>query len=287
VRVKPLLLAAVALLAAGCCAVPTQPPANAAKLPPVRFLLSFDDGPSPDAGDNPTAKIAATLAFNALQPGIKAVFFVQTRWPCAGGSPVGRKLLRRLAAQGHVLGLHSGSVRGHIEHTAMRPEELADTLAVGNADIAAAGGEMPDLVRPPYWEFNAATLAVYRSAGLGMLFTDVSARDGSLALFQIDPDDGGRMNCDLVCFRQRLVGGTIPTVDGAAPVVVTFHDTNRYTAEHLTVYLSTLLRAARNAGLELAAPPFYSDHAALRQAARARAGASRPWHNSVVAHCAE
>lgn len=278
---------ALCLLSAGCCVLPPEPPANAAALPPVRFLLSFDDGPSPDAGDNPTAKIAETLAFNDIQQGIKAVFFVQTRWSGAGGSPVGRRLMRRLAAEGHLLGLHSGSVRGHVYHTVMHPSELAATLRTGIADIEAVSGETPTLVRPTYWEFNAATLAAYRHAGLAPLLTDVSARDGSLPLFQVSPESGGRMYCDLACFRQRLYKGQIPLLNGAAPAVVTFHDTNRYTAKHLPDYLAALLRAARQAGLAVADPPFYTGHTALRQAAIARAGTSPSWHNSIITQCVE
>ena len=45
----------------------------------IRFLLTFDDGPSIQADDNPTLSILEQLAVNDVQPGIKAVFFVQTR----------------------------------------------------------------------------------------------------------------------------------------------------------------------------------------------------------------
>lgn len=283
---KTFLIATLSTLAAGCCNLPEQLPVNSPPLPPVRFLLSFDDGPSTDTGNNPTAKIAATLASNNIQPGIKAVFFVQTRWPEAGGSALGRQLMQRLAVEKHVLGLHSGSVRGHISHIEMDPIELDATLRTGIADIESVSGEATDLVRPTFWEFNATTLAIYKRAGLKMLMTDASARDGSLALFQVERD-GGRLNCDLVCFRLRLSKGRVAVVDGVAPVVVTFHDTNHYTAEHLPEYLSALVRSARNAGLEVAEPPFYSDHTALRQAAHARTGSTYVWHNSIVKTCKE
>lgn len=283
---KTFFSAALNLLAAGCCNLPARLPANSAMLPPVRFLLSFDDGPSNDSDANPTAIIADTLASNAIQPGIKAVFFVQTRWPEAGGSILGRQLMQRLAAEQHVLGLHSGSVRGHISHSEMTPIELEATLRTGIADIEALSGETAALVRPPFWEFNAATLAAYKRSGLQMLSTDASARDGSWALFQVQRK-GGRLNCDMVCFRLRLSKGRIATVDGVAPAVVTFHDTNHFTAEHLSDYLSALLQAAHNAGLKIADPPFYSDHAVLLKAAHARVGSTYSWRNSIVKKCDE
>ncbi|MGR8935802.1 MAG: polysaccharide deacetylase family protein [Gammaproteobacteria bacterium] len=267
--------------------MPPAPPRESEALPPVRFLLTFDDGPSADVDDNPTVKIADTLASNRIQPGIKALFFVQTRWTGAGGSLLGRSLMRRLAAQGHLLGLHSGSVRGHVDHTAMRQAELEATLRTGIADIAAVSGETPQLVRPTYWEFNAATLAMYRNAGLHPVLTDLSARDGSLPLFQVDPDSGGRLNCDLACFRQRLYNKRVPLLNGVAPVLVAFHDINRYTAEHMPDYLAALLRGARRNGLAIADPPFYTEHAALRQAARMRAGTYPRWRNSIVRQCGE
>lgn len=286
-RLKIACITALALFSAGCCISPRPPAATDAALPPVRFLLSFDDGPSSDTDDNPTAKILAALASNTIQNGIKAAFFVQTRWSGAGGSPLGRRLMRQAAAQGHLLELHSGSERGHIDHTVMTPSDLAAMLHAGIADIEALSGEKPQLVRPTYWEFNAATLTVYRNTGLRPLFTDVSARDGGLPLFQAEPQDGGRMNCDLACFRQRLSKGKAELVDGVAPVIVTFHDPSRYTAEHLPEYLATLVRAAGNAGLHVAEPPFYNDYAALRQAALARSGAAHVWRMRVIKRCDE
>jgi peptidoglycan/xylan/chitin deacetylase (PgdA/CDA1 family) len=47
--------------------------------PPIRFLLTFDDGPSASSFWNPSETVLDSLARNSLQPDIKAVFFVQTR----------------------------------------------------------------------------------------------------------------------------------------------------------------------------------------------------------------
>ena len=102
-------VAITALLLVGACAWrPAVPPWTGAEpYPvPVRFLLTFDDGPSGALSDNPTASILAQLADNPIQPRIKALFFVQTRNAEGGASAVGRGLLQRLHAEGHLLGLH-------------------------------------------------------------------------------------------------------------------------------------------------------------------------------------
>jgi hypothetical protein len=54
------------------------------------------------------------------------------------------------------------------------------------------------------------------------------------------------------------------------PVVVTFHDLNRYTARHAREYLQILLDSAQATGVRLAEKPFYDDTAALQRAAMAR-----------------
>lgn len=268
---KSLLRLVWVFLAAGYAGVLFASESATPLPPPIRFLLTFDDGPSVAVENNPTAKVADTLAANPTQSGIKAVFFIQTRSPTAGGSPVGQRLLQRLAADGHILGLHSGSVRGHVPHTKMDAAELATSLNDGIADIRATSGESSDLVRPPEWAFNAMTLAVYDHTGMAMLLTDLRARDGAGWFFQVDPKTGGKLRDDFAHFRQRWAAGHIATVDGVTPVVVTFHDVNPYTAEHLTTYLATLVQAAHQAGFNVADPPFYADHAALLRAARARA----------------
>ncbi len=272
VQLKTIFPAIACALILGSCAIAPLLSSHTAPLPAVRFLLTFDDGPSPAMEDNPTAKIADTLATNAVQAGIKAVFFVQTRWPGAGGSPVGQILLHRLVAEGHVLGLHSGTARGHIDHTLMSETELATSLADGSGDIKAIQGKAPDLVRPPNWQFNDITLAAYKRASLGMLLTDTFDRDGGPEIFQVRPNTPTRILRDLVRFRERLEAKEISPVNGVVPLVMTFHDPNGFTAEHLTEYLTILPQVAREAGLKIAKRPFYTQRAELWRAARTRVG---------------
>ena len=101
------------LAATGCLKAPVRVAAIPADVPhPARFLLTFDDGPSVWRPYNPTTVILDTLADNAVQPRIKAAFFVQTRSPRRGGHPYGKELLQRIRDEGHVIALHSGSARG-------------------------------------------------------------------------------------------------------------------------------------------------------------------------------
>jgi len=265
--------AALALLLLCGCAGPS--PEQARALPPnaypARFLLTFDDGPSTWEPYNPTRAILDTLARNPVQAGIKALFFLQTRDPRAGGSEAGRALMRREHAEGHVLAVHSGSPRGHIDHRLLPDAELERTLADAESDIAAVAGVAPDLVRPPFWNYDARTLAAYRKRGLRMLLTDVSANDGVIYFWNISLRRRSHLRDALAEVRERIAAGALPVVDGVIPVVVTFHDTNTFTAHHMQEYLRILTGEAAEVGLVLAPKPFYDDRAAIERAARARA----------------
>jgi peptidoglycan/xylan/chitin deacetylase (PgdA/CDA1 family) len=238
---------------------------------PVRFLLSFDDGPSTWQPYNPTRAILDTLADNPVQPGIKAVFFLQTRDSRAGGSEAGRALMRREQAAGHVLAVHSGTPRGHVDHCLLPDPELERSLSDAKADIAAIAGRPPDLVRPPFWNYDSRTLAAYRKGGLRMLLTDVSANDGVIYFWNISLRRRSHLRNALAEARERIARGALPVVDGVIPLVVTFHDTNTFTARHMEEYLRLLTAEAVEVGLVLAPKPFYDDRAAIERAARARA----------------
>jgi peptidoglycan/xylan/chitin deacetylase (PgdA/CDA1 family) len=56
----------------------------------VRFLLTFDDGPSAKTGPNPTEAVLDRLRSNRVENNIKAIFFLQTRYSKAGGAVEGR-----------------------------------------------------------------------------------------------------------------------------------------------------------------------------------------------------
>jgi peptidoglycan/xylan/chitin deacetylase (PgdA/CDA1 family) len=237
---------------------------------PVRFVLTFDDGPDAREKKNSTEDVLDALAENSTQQRIKAIFFVQTRSKKGGATARGRALLEREFAQGHVLALHDGSTLGHPDHCKLSDKALEQSLSDGLADISAIAVR-PTLLRPPYWAYNERTLRAYAQHDLSVLLTDISANDGKVWGYHANPHQRSHLASEMKHVRARMQRGEIPETDGATPIVVTFHDTNDYTAEHLPEYLQMLVDEARKAGLTLAAEPFYEDSAMLERAALARA----------------
>ena len=238
---------------------------------PVRFVVTFDDGPDGRTNDNPTVGILGALAENPTQKDIKAIFFVQTRSASGGATAYGRELLGQEYAQGHVLALHDGSSLGHPNHCRLSDAALEQSLSDGLADLMSITGRAVTLLRPPYWAFNERTLMAYARHQLAVLLTDISANDGKVWGYHGSPRRRKHMAGEMARVRERLKRGEIPEADGITPIVVTFHDTNDYTAEHMREYLQMLVDEARKAGLPLAAQPFYDDGAALERAALVRA----------------
>ena len=155
----------------------------------------------------------------------------------------------------------------------MPDAELERTLANAKRDIAAIAGRPPDLVRPPFWDYDARTLAAYRRLGLRMLLTDVSANDGVIYVFDVSFRRRSHIRDALAGLREKIAAGGLPVVGGAIPLVVAFHDTNTFTAHHMVEYLRILTEEAADVGLVLAPKPFYDDAAAIERVARVRAAA--------------
>ncbi|WP_179958152.1 polysaccharide deacetylase family protein [Chitinimonas arctica] len=241
---------------------------------PIRFLLSFDDGPSL-WDSTPTTRILEQLAENPVTPSIKALFFVQSAHIEHGGSEAGRAIMRRACGAGHLLGVHSASARGHIPHPRLDDGELAASMRDGREAIAAQCGEDAGLVRPPDWEYDGRTLAAYQAAGLGMLLSDLSANDGKIYGWNLSLRRRAHLRRELADAAQAYQAGLLPVWEGVTPVVMTFHDTNPYTADHMREYLHILVEEATALSLPLADPPFYTDTAALLRAAQGRAQAGR------------
>lgn len=270
---RALVMALLAVPLSGCIGPPIElTPQTEQHLrvqAPIRFLLTFDDGPSASSFWNPSVDVLDALARNPVQPGIKAVFFLQTRAPRAGGSEIGRSIMYREHSEGHVLGFHTAT-HWHTNHRFLDPEELEQSLGNGANDIAAITGAPPRLVRPPFWSFDRRTFAAYQRHGMHVLLTDLSANDGKVWGITMSPRRRMNLTRQLSEVRERIAGGQLPTVDGVIPVVVTFHDLNRYTARHAREYLQILLDSARETGLRTDAKPFYDDRRALERAALAR-----------------
>ncbi len=177
--------------------------------------------------------------------------------------------MQRENAAGHLLGFHTATP-WHTNHRSLSPEELERSLTQGSADIASITGSAPVLVRPPFWNYDKRTFAAYQQHGLHVLLTDLSANDGKVWGITASPRRRSNLVRQLSEVRERIVAGELPTVDNVIPIVVTFHDLNRYTARHMQEYLQILLDSARETGLTTAAKPFYDDQSALLTAAMAR-----------------
>ena len=175
---------------------------------------------------------------------------------------MGQSLLEREHTEGHVLGLHTGTTRGHVSHTWMSRAGLNQSLRDGRDDIGAITGHKTILVRPPYWSFNTDTLAEYGRQGLHMMLSDVKAYDGvnwGLHVFK-----RWNFRSQLGGLRARFLKGSLPGVNGTIPIIVSLHDTNPYTADHLGEYLELVLDEACRVRLPLDRKPFYDDHAEAR-----------------------
>jgi peptidoglycan/xylan/chitin deacetylase (PgdA/CDA1 family) len=179
--------------------------------------------------------------------------------------------LQRERDEGHVLALHSGSVRGHKNHRFLSADELDRSLRDGVADLRMLSGRAPTLVRPPYWSYDTRTQAAYAAHDLNMLLSDLSARDGKIWGWHISLRRRSHFRSNLERVRQEIEADRLPVVDGVVPVIVTFHDTNDYTASHMDEYLRILIEESARAGLRVSTQPFYSDAASVERIAVLRA----------------
>jgi len=236
---------------------------------PLRFLLTFDDGPSAAKYNNSTEQVLEVLASNSVQPGIKVIFFTQTRAVNGGGTERGRALMKREWEEGHLLALHTATAH-HSNHRNLDPEEFEASLQTGVADLTGITGIAPSLIRPPFWSYDQRTFAAYRQHGLQMLLTDLSANDGKIWGVNFSFHKHSNLLQQLAELKPRYLAGELPAVDGVTPIVVTFHDVNTYTSNHVEVYLQILLQVARELELPVADQAFYTGRDQLERAALAR-----------------
>lgn len=260
-------LLALVLALGGCSSNPigSSEPAHA----PIRFLLTFDDGPSGALKNNPTGKILDVLEHNEVQRGIKAIFFVQTRSIRGGDTEIGRALLQREYREGHLLAFHTATPH-HSNHRYLTQTQFAQSLQQGMDDLTAITGVVPRLVRPPFWNFDGRTLAGYHQHGLRMLLTDLSAHDGVIRGVNWSWRKRVNLLKQMQLVRRQWRAGEMPVIDGVTPIIVTFHDPNSYTARTIETYLKILLEVAEDLHMPVAAQPFYADRTALERAALGR-----------------
>ncbi len=131
----------------------------------VRFFsrrllaLTFDDGPDPKL----TPQILDLLAEHRAH----ATFFV------LGETAQGRgDLLRRMAAEGHVVGLH-----GFTHVARVTPEQAAASLDRTAAVIEKATGRRPTVFRPPYGLTGSNLTRMARRHGYAVILWTISSAD--------------------------------------------------------------------------------------------------------------
>ncbi len=254
---------------------------SATEAQPVRFLLTFDDGPSTRQVNNPTELILDVLATNSIQNNIKALFFTQTNLGSGEDGSLTEVLLRREYSEGHLLAIHRGVLKRHYRHTGLSAKEMDDFLINSQAVLKDITGNTPQLIRPTYWAFNESTLTSYKDHNLYMLLTDVNVYDGKSWGFRANPRRRYILKKQMQNVQRRIKNKEIKMVDGWLPLIVTFHDTNTWTATHMQEYLSLLIEAAESAGIELSPQPFFVDRAQIEKAAISRASQTEDLYELV------
>ncbi len=209
-------------------------PMTAPELPPgllgyrgVRHRLlhfTFDDGPR----EATTPRLLTLLA----RYRVRATFFLVTR---ALEDPrrrdTARALVRRMAEEGHNIGLH-----GH-DHTGFRhldDPDLRRQLQHGAQLIHELSGQTPHLVRPPYGGRDRRTDRVLSRLGLRQVLWSMTPER---------PRNDGRESI-VAQFRAQLAAREAEPYPGA---VVLMHDTRPWVVEAIPQIMRYLRR--RNCGL--------------------------------------
>lgn len=214
--------------AAAAQIAPAVEPVSAAGPQAVHtFALTFDDGPHVAAlggGTNRTERVLDVLR----DLDVRGAFFIQTGLSHRGNHPVGRKLVARMAAEGHTVGVHTGGTIDHESHPdAQAAGRLEAELEAAIAYIQDQTGQDPRYVRPPGGRTNPAVLATYARVGLTSLMWDVDGDQGkNLAL----PALQQRLRAQLGAVAGRKWVGTT----AAAPTItVLYHDIQAGTAANV------------------------------------------------------
>ena len=128
---------------------------------PEAVALTFDDGPDPEV----TPRVLSVLRKRNAQ----ATFFVLTDE--AAQRP---ELLRRIADEGHEIGLHFDR---HDRITSLSPQEAFRRMKAARDRLAALTGRPVALFRPPYGSQNYRTYAFARMLGMRVVCWNQEAKD--------------------------------------------------------------------------------------------------------------
>lgn len=109
---------------------------------PRTIYLTFDDGPNPEW----TPRVLDALRAS----GVQATFFLIDEHITPETAPI----VRRIAAEGHAIGLHTGTRKPMV----MEPDELADSLETAAGRIEAITGREPCRLFRPHAGWRSAAM---------------------------------------------------------------------------------------------------------------------------------
>jgi peptidoglycan/xylan/chitin deacetylase (PgdA/CDA1 family) len=223
------------------------------------FLLTFDDGPdgvnSIGGGKNLTEKVLDALCAKNVEAG----FFVQTAAeqggkPFRGSSTIGQTLIKRMSANGHRIGIHTGGTKDHEAHTSAHAAgRLTSELTSATAALTALTGKAPTMVRPPFGKSSKDVRAVYKSLGLTNVLWDIDADAKAKSMADIEAN----IRRDLKGVIARGWKGSTPL----APTIVTLlHDIRPNTAKNVGAIIDFIKAetAAQTKGKDAAIFPMTS-----------------------------
>lgn len=125
------------------------------------MTLTFDDGPDPRY----TPGILDTLA----RHGVRAMFFV-----CGEMAVDNKDLLRRMVAEGHVIGNHTWT---HPQLTKISRPAMASEIGRTSEVVQQAAGTAPQWFRAPYGAWNRAAFEIGAELGMEPLAWTVDTLD--------------------------------------------------------------------------------------------------------------
>jgi peptidoglycan-N-acetylglucosamine deacetylase len=127
------------------------------------LALTFDDGPNPKW----TPRLLDTLAAQ----GVKATFFM-----LGSRAEAERELVRRVAAEGHLIGNHSWS---HPNLVVTAASKIREELRRTSDALEQITGEKVRYVRPPFGARRPAVFRIARELGLRVVLWNAMTSDWS------------------------------------------------------------------------------------------------------------
>jgi peptidoglycan/xylan/chitin deacetylase (PgdA/CDA1 family) len=204
--------------AAPSCPVPPRGPLSVAPGGGKSVALTFDDGP----GRSTPAILAILRRYR-----VTATFF-----NIGQQIPDQPSLVRGEAAAGYALGDHTWD---HPHMPRLAAAAQAAEVARASAAQRRAAGTVPCLFRPPFGEYNAATVAVARAERMTVWLWSVDTEDwkaaGSGAPFWVQritgrAEAGASQQHPVILMHNQVEGN--PATVAALPAIIRFYQSRGY-----------------------------------------------------------